>query len=202
MLAAGTMAGAAVALPLRASAAAVPESYAFFNAREASFVEAAIARLIPRDSLGPGALEAGVSQFIDRQLAGAFGAGARLYRSGPWREGEPTQGYQLPDTPAEFFRRSVRELDVDRFTSLTAPAQVDFLRALEKDAPEFFDSLLALTMEGFFGDPMYGGNRGMAGWRLVGFPGAYANYYDLVDRHGLAFTGPPIGIESHGRSHR
>jgi gluconate 2-dehydrogenase gamma chain len=202
LLTAGSMAGVAVALPLRAAPTAAPARYAFLNAREASFVETAVARLIPRDELGPGALEAGVPHFIDGQLAGAWGAGARLYRSGPWREGEPTQGYQLPDTPAELFRRSVREVDVERFASLPAAAQDDFLRALERQAPEFFDTLLALTKEGFFGDPMYGGNRGMAGWRLVGFPGAYANYYDLVDRHGVAFAGPPVGIESHGHSHR
>jgi gluconate 2-dehydrogenase gamma chain len=202
ILAAGSAAGVAVVIPLHASAAPVATRYTFLAAREAAFVETAVARLIPRDDLGPGALEAGVPQFIDRQLASAWGAGARMYRSGPWREGETTQGYQLPDTPSELFRRSLRDIDVERFATLAPDAQDDFLRALEKDAPEFFDTLLALTMEGFFGDPMYGGNRGMAGWRLVGFPGAYANYYDLVDRHGVAFPGPPVGIETHGHSHR
>ncbi|HEX6319899.1 MAG TPA: gluconate 2-dehydrogenase subunit 3 family protein, partial [Burkholderiales bacterium] len=77
--------GLAVALPLPAPAQASSPTYAFFNPREAAFIEAAVARLIPKDELGPGALEAGVPQFIDRQLAGAWGAGERLYRSGPWR---------------------------------------------------------------------------------------------------------------------
>lgn len=199
-------AGVAVAVPLvrrDARAATVRKDYAFLQPREAAFVQAALSRLIPNDELGPGAAEAGVAAFIDRQLAGAWGAGARLYRSGPWREGEPTQGYQLPHTPAELFRSALRDLPVERFTALDAAAQDDFLRGLEKEHAEFFGLLLSLTMEGFFGDPAYGGNQGMAGWRLVGFPGAYANYYDLVDRHGVAFDGPPLSLaEGPGHSHR
>jgi gluconate 2-dehydrogenase gamma chain len=191
-------AGAAAVVPLVPARAA---AYGFFNAREAAFVEAAVARLIPKDELGPGALEAGVPAFIDRQLGGDWGAGARFYASGPWREGAPTQGYQLRFTPAELFRRGVRELEVERFAGLPAEAQDEYLRALEKDRPELFDLLLALTLEGFFSDPVYGGNRDMAGWRLVGFPGAYANYYELVDRHGVAFTAPPLSLAA-GHLHK
>ena len=66
-----------------------PATYLFFNAEEAAFVEAAVARLIPADDQWPGALEAGVANFIDLQLNGAWGAGERLYRSGPWRPGTP-----------------------------------------------------------------------------------------------------------------
>ena len=185
--------GLAAALPLPASAQP-RTSYLFFNAREAAFIEAAVARLIPKDELGPGAVEAGVPAFIDRQLAGAWGAGARLYRSGPWREGSKSQGYQLPFTPAELFRGTLRELDVARFQGLSPGEQDEFLRALEKDRPDFFESLLELTVEGFFCDPVYGGNRGMAGWKLIGFPGAYANYYELVDQHNVKFTAPPMSI--------
>jgi gluconate 2-dehydrogenase gamma chain len=41
---------------------------------------------------------------------------------------------------------------------------------------------------------VYGGNRDMAGWKLIGFPGAYANYYELVDQHNVRFTAPPMSI--------
>ncbi len=190
-------AGAAAVIPLRAiPAEPAPQAYAFFSADEAAFVEAAVARLIPADELGPGALEAGVPQFIDRQLAGPWGRGARLYRSGPWREGTPSQGYQQPFTPAELFRAELREIEVRRFAGLGAEEQDAFLRELQKARGDFFEMLLSLTVQGFFADPIHGGNRGMVGWKLVGFPGAYANYHDLVGVN-APFQAPPVGIETH-----
>lgn len=184
-------------------------SYSFFNAYEAAFIEPAVARLIPADDLGPGALEADVPIYMDRQLAGAWGAGAGLYRAGPWRAGKPGQGYQLPFTPAELFRNALRAIRDDLaeaapagFGALEGAAQDAYLRALEEGGRDltgvpselFFASLLGLTLEGFFSDPVYGGNRDMVGWKLVGFPGAYANYYEFVDQHGVAFHRPPVSL--------
>src|SRR4051812_13114313 len=76
--------------PLPAAPKRPDGAYLFFNAPEAEFIEAAVARLIPPDALGPSALEAGVPNFIDLQMHGAWGAGERLYRSGPWQDGVPT----------------------------------------------------------------------------------------------------------------
>ena len=204
---------AALALPgcegLARQAAERRGGYSFFNVDEAAFIEPAVARLIPADDLGPGALEAGVPTFIDRQLAGAWGAGAGLYRSGPWRAGQPGQGYQLPFTPAELFRKALRVIHEDLvktapdgFGALPAADQDAYLQALEKGGRDLggvpsevlFESLLELTLEGFFSDPVYGGNRDMVGWRLVGFPGAYASYYEFVDQHGIAFRRPPVSL--------
>lgn len=203
--------GIAAAVPFPAPAQSQPETqYQFFNAAEAAFIEAAVARLIPKDELGPGALEAGVPAYIDRQLAGAWGAGERLYRSGPWREGTPSQGYQLPFTPAELFRNALRGIDPG-FAKMPPQEQDEYLDRLQKEKRElggvpsnvFFETLLTVTIEGFFSDPVYGGNRDMAGWELIGFPGAYANYYELVDQHNVKFSAPPmsLGQDARGRVH-
>lgn len=172
-------------------------------------IEAAVAHLIPADESGPGALEAHVPAYIDRQLAGAWGAGERLYRSGPWQAGKPGQGYQLPFTPAELFRNALRTIAADlaksnrgKFSRLDPQQQDAYLGALENESRDlggvpsdvFFQVLLDMTVEGFFADPVYGGNNDMIGWKLIGFPGAYANYYEFVDQHGIAFTRPPISL--------
>jgi gluconate 2-dehydrogenase gamma chain len=180
-------------------------------------MEAAVQRLIPPDEIGPSAMEAGVVTFIDRQLAGAWGAGERLYRAGPWAAGLPTQGYQLPFTPAQLFRTALRgaQAELSRrgqpaFGQLAGPAQDAYLSALQAGGIDldgvpskvFFESLLAMTIEGYFGDPVYGGNRGMAAWQMIGFPGAHGAYFDWVDRHGVAFTGPPRSLaEAGGHPH-
>src|ERR1051326_803590 len=105
--------------------AALPQAYIFFNPAEATFIEAAVARLIPKDETGPGALEAGVPNYIDKQLGGAWGVGERLYRGGPWQQGAPTQGYQLPFTPAELFRTAIRAVNQEHpgFAKLTPKEQ-------------------------------------------------------------------------------
>jgi gluconate 2-dehydrogenase gamma chain len=194
--------------------AAAPGGYIFLRPDEVQFVEAATERLIPADANGPGALAAGVPGYIDRQLGGAWGAGERLYRSGPWQQGQPSQGYQLPYTPAELFRTATRAIIEDlrkgrgtTFDKLPAAEQDAYLQALQTGRQSlngvpsnvFFESLLGLTIEGFFSDPVYGGNKDMAAWKMIGFPGAYANFYDLVDQHGITYTRPPLSMGDDGR---
>ena len=182
--------------------------YLFFNAQEVEFIEAACERLIPADDVGPGALDAWVPNYLDKQLGGAWGAGERLYRSGPWQTGTPMQGYQLPFTPAELFHTAIRainnELSAQRtsFASLPAEQQDAYLKGLEAGgrdldgvpAAAFFEMLLQMTIEGDFSDPVYGGNRDMSAWKMIGFPGAYANYYEAIDRHGVKFEREPMSI--------
>lgn len=216
-LTAGGGAALIPALPQPATAGpaapAAPPAYRFFNREEAGFMEAAVQRLIPPDDVGPSAMEAGVVDFIDGQLAGAWGAGERLYRAGPWAPGLPTQGYQLPLTPAQLFRTALRGIRADlarrghpAFEQLPGPGQDTYLTALQNGnadldgvpAKVFFESLLGMTVEGYFGDPAYGGNRGMAAWQMIGFPGAHGAYFDWVDRHGVAFNGPPRSLAEAG----
>lgn len=190
-------------------------TYLFFNAGEASLIEAACERLIPADESGPGALAAAVPSFLDKQLGGAWGAGERLYRSGPWRPGTPTQGYQLPFTPAELFHTSLNAIIRDLasrgliFEEMPVEAQDQYLESLESGARDldgvpsaiFFDTLLKMSVEGFFSDPVYGGNRGMAAWRMIGFPGAYADYFEAVDRHGMGFEREPMSLAEDAHGH-
>lgn len=188
-------------------------AFYFFNSAEARFIDAAVARLIPADELGPGADEAGVTLFIDRQLAGPWGLHSRNYRSGPWLQGTPQQGYQLPLTPQQIYREAIREINAHcsqvhgkAFHFLSQPLQDDVLSALESGAIAlaavparvFFELLLRNTKEGFFSDPIYGGNRDKAGWRLIGFPGvASANYVDEMgnpEKFGLPYRVEPVSI--------
>lgn len=189
---------------------AAPASYQFFSPAEAAFVEAAVAQLIPADDLGPGALEAGVPVFIDRQLAGDYGRGARWYMQGPWAAGESTQGYQTRLTPAGLYRAAIREIDaavnrearVAGFAKLAAADRDGWLHRMEDgklelptaDAKTFFQTLHQNTLEGFWADPIYGGNRDMAGWKLIGFPGARYDHRDFVAKHGERYPLPPVGL--------
>jgi gluconate 2-dehydrogenase gamma chain len=162
--------------------------YVFFDSDEARFIEAACERLIPADESGPGAFGAGVPHFLDRQLAGEWGAGDRLYRSGPWQPGTPPQGYPLPFTPAALFRTALRAVNRGFaarsavFNDLSVEAQDGYLRTLEAGAQDldgvpsaaFFDLLLKMSVEGFFSNPVYAASRDRVAWRLIGFPGAHA----------------------------
>jgi gluconate 2-dehydrogenase gamma chain len=189
--------------------------YLFFNSEEVLFIEAACERLIPADDSGPGALGAGVPNYLDKQLGGAWGAGERLYRSGPWQSGTPSQGYQLPYTPAELFHASLRAINRDlqahgpAFHELPGEAQDAYLKSLESGAHDldgvpsavFFDILLKMSVEGFFADPVYGGNRDMVAWRMIGFPGAYADYFEAIDKHGVKYEREPLSLAEDGHGH-
>lgn len=199
-----------------APAAAPPNrTLKFFNAQEALAMDAIAARLIPADELGPGAKEAGVTQFVDGQLAGAWGAGEQFYRQGPFEAGTPEQGYQLSFTPAEMFRRGLAALDAATrkqdgkpYAELDAQRQDAWLHDMQAGKPDFsplpsavlFQALLDATIEGFFSDPLYGGNIDMVGWKLVGFPGAYASFSNDIERHGVIWAGRPVSI-ANARAH-
>src|SRR5215472_16130316 len=81
--------------------------YESLSPDEAAFVEAMVNVMCPADSLTPNGVDCGLAVFIDRQLAGGFGKGERLYMHGPWKKGKPQHGYQLPLTPEQFFKAGV-----------------------------------------------------------------------------------------------
>lgn len=188
---------------------AVPHAYGYLTGPEVRFLEAAAERLIPTDELGPGGRDAGVACYIDRQLGGAWGTHGRNYRSGPWPEGTPEQGFQSRFTPQEIYRIGIREVNDHcrsrhgrLFEHLSGAEQDEILKALENGEVElpslssrlFFDLLWRNTEEGFFADPMYGGNRGKAGWKLLGFPGvASGAYREHLDKTEI-YRAEPVSI--------
>ena len=177
---------------------------------EVQFLDAAVARLIPNDKLGPGAREADVTYFIDQQLVSAWGVHGRNYRMGPWQGGTPQQGPQSPLVPQEIYRAAIRETNLyctskygKAFSFLKSEEQDQVLHDLENGKVElesvsskhFFAILWRNTQEGFFADPMYGGNKDKMGWKLVGFPGvAASNYPEEMEKHNVPYQVEPVGI--------
>src|SRR5258706_5025459 len=181
----------------------------FLSAAEVPSLEAASPALIPADNLGPGAKEAGVPYFMDQQVFGGWGGMAKMYRQGPHAEGTPQQGYQSPLTPQEVYRAAIAEIDAAcgkqygrAFEKLASGEQDQVLRALDEGkfpleavpARFFFNLLLDNTIEGFFSDPIYGGNRDKIGWKLVGFPGVAAVYTQHVEKYGVPYDALPISV--------
>ena len=186
-----------------------PEAYAYLTGPEVAFIEAAVDRLIPTDALSPGGKEAGVAYYIDQQLAGRYGRGDTMYTHGPWAAGLPTQGYQLRFTPAEVYRRGMAATDAYAtvtygkvFHLLDGTHQDAVLKGLESGAilfenvpaKTFFGMLLGDTVQGFFADPMYGGNRDKIGWKMIGFPGVGAVYLESIDKLNVPYNVAPVGI--------
>jgi gluconate 2-dehydrogenase gamma chain len=170
----------------------------YFTADEWRFVTAACDRLIPKDDIGPGAVELGVPEYIDRQMQTGYGDGGIWYMQGPFPPAKPEFGYQSKLTPKEQYRLGIRAIDNHCrqalgkvFADLSAQQQDSVLKDVEggkikaDDVPlaTFFSSfLLANTLEGYFGDPMYGGNKDMAAWKMISYPGVRADYTDWVDK--------------------
>ena len=163
----------------------------FFTESESLVVMAACERIIPRDETGPGATDAGVVIYIDRQLAGPYGRDKHRYTKPPFAESFPEHGFQGKETPREIYRAGLAQLA--GFAALPPEQQDQKLRAMEKTM--FFRLLQAHTIEGFLCDPMHGGNAGLIGWQLVGYPGPLMSYRDEVDKNlGQSFRRKPLGL--------
>jgi gluconate 2-dehydrogenase gamma chain len=185
--------------------------YAFLNAEEAAFIEALVDHMVPADALTPKGTDIGLNVFIDRALAGGWGKGDRLYMQGPWKQGVPSQGYQLPMTPADLYRSGIAAANVvcvksygKSFDKLSEAQREEFLLNLQAGkvtfdngppARVFFTTVYQSVMEGMFSDPMYGGNRNKAGWKLIGFPGVIAVHHQNVEKfRDKQFPADPVGI--------
>ena len=217
------IAGGAVAatttttLPQTAHAAQQPAvtatgtGYTFFNPDEAAFVEALVDHMIPADELTPKGTDLGLNIFIDRALAGSWGKGDRLYMQGPWKQGTPSQGYQLPLTPADLYHAGIAATNRycvktygKVFDQISADQRQEVLAGLNAGKVNFDDGLAARVffstvyqnvMEGMFADPIYGGNKNKAGWKMIGFPGVIqVHAQNIVNYKNKKFPGEPTSI--------
>jgi Gluconate 2-dehydrogenase subunit 3 len=168
---------------------------AFFNDDDTATVAAFTERLMPGAPGKPGAKDAGVLNYIDLALSGAYADQQDFYRRGlAALDGYCRKTYNVP------------------FAKLDAAKQDEVLGALEQGKASgftwptqqaFFNTLRTHTMEGMFADPIYGGNKDFAGWRLIGFPGAQPVFSpeDMASKE--AFTRLPIiGLQSQAPSRR
>jgi gluconate 2-dehydrogenase gamma chain len=164
----------------------------FFTRNEAEIVAAAAARIMPSDESGPGAREAGVAIYIDRQLAGPWGRDRRRYTQGPFDEHAPPEmGYQGRATPQQIYREGLKGLK--GFQKRSDAEQDEALRRIE--GTHFFRLLRQNTIEGMFCDPMHGGNVEMVGWQMIGFPGPrISNLADIDTHYGKAFRPKPESL--------
>jgi gluconate 2-dehydrogenase gamma chain len=215
---AGGAAAVTVALPQTAEAQQKPapaapasEGYTFLNLEEAAFVEALVDHMIPADEHSPKGTDMGINIYIDRALAGGWGKGDRLYMQGPWKLGVPSQGYQLPLTPAELYRAGIASANAycvktygKTFDKIAETDREQFLVALqagkatfENGPPSrvFFGMLYQNVMEGMFSDPIYGGNRNKAGWKMIGFPGVIAVHAQNIEKYrDKKYVANPVSI--------
>ena len=173
--------------------------YVFFTPSEADWIEAVVNHMIPADHLTPSGSDLGVNIFIDRALNDGWGKGDRLYLDGPWERGTPTQGYQLPLTPSQLYRAGIAASDVFceknygmKFPALNPTQKEEHLKAMQagklqftKGPPAklFFDLVYQTVVEGFFADPVYGGNANKEAWKMLGFPGVIATHTTNITQY-------------------
>ena len=160
------VAGAAASLPGpgTAVAAAQPpaESFETLTAGEGTTLQAVVARLIPADERGPGALEAGAASYIDRALAGPLAGSLEAYRGGL----AALDRYARSSLGARF-----AALDPGDQDALLSDLEANVATGFTPGAAAFFNLLLTHTVQGTFSDPAHGGNVDFIGWRMLGYPG-------------------------------
>lgn len=186
-------------------------STTFFDPEEWITVIALCDVLIPAGGDGPGALESRVPVFLDRLLAGFWGAAERWYMEGPHvPDADPNQGFQSPLTPVGIYRGGIAHFDGwcgrthgGAFKSLDAQkrhAAVDALMNKKIDLPaelrDFPDFLLLNVKQGYLSDPRHGGNYGMLAWSYIGFPGARGHFlaWTNPDRDAVPYPLGPVSI--------
>lgn len=182
------------------------------DAKDRKNLAAVFDRLIPHDEHGPSASEAGCIEFIDGELAGDYGLGAALYLEGPLHPENEAMLMGSPQflaAPRERYLIGLKALEAwaqrkyqASFHTLSAQQIDEFLTAMEAGSIDlgkvnsraFFELMLQNAREGYLADPIYGGNKDMAGWKMIGFPGARYDYRPYIDRRGKNLALIPVSL--------
>jgi gluconate 2-dehydrogenase gamma chain len=186
-----SLAGAPIVVNAQEGKVKVP--LRFFTEQEAKVIVAACERIFPANESGPGATQANVVVYIDRQLAGPYGIDAYRYTQEPFVESVPEHGYQGKENPQQVYRAGIPKLGAD-FVESDGTQQDERLRAIEKS--NFFQLLRQHTIEGMFCDPMHGGNADLIGWQMLGYPGPQMSYRAQIGQYnGVAYRPKPQSLE-------
>src|ERR1700751_2783812 len=145
---------------------------------EASTLDALFEQLFPGDESGPGASAIGVIQYLDRALSGPYAHHLETYRLGVYAlDGESESRFGKPFADADGSQQSELIGALEKNSALTFQAV---------EAKAFFELVRSHLQEGLFSDPVYGGNRDKAGWRVLGHPGVWLENSaeeNLSDKH-------------------
>jgi gluconate 2-dehydrogenase gamma chain len=189
-----------------------PDAYTptYFTPDEWRFVNAAADRLIPHDDHGPGAIELGVPEFLDRHMQTPYAAGSIWYLQGPFLEASSDFGYQgkLPlkdilrvgikqfDTHCaqQFSGKKFADLDHAQQEALLTDAEGGKLKFPDISAKIFFANLLTEVRNGYFADPKHGGNKNMGSWKMIGYPGMRADYLDWIEVRDKPYPIGPVDL--------
>lgn len=155
----------------------------FLNPREAATIDAFVGHVIPSEEGSPGAREAGVTEYIDRSLSGFMRDLQSVYREGI----ADLDAYARETSGAPY-------LELDEDEQFAVIARLDEISGTDPESflGQFYRIVREHTVQGFFGDPAYGGNRDVVGWKLVGFPGAQWGYTPEQMHPGVDSTSIPI----------
>jgi gluconate 2-dehydrogenase gamma chain len=174
----------------------------YFDKTQFDTIEAASEIIYPKTDVGPGAKELLVAYYIDHQLAGSFGLNSKEYMTGPFfpSEAVPEQGHQTHLNRQQIFNIGIVALNQEAtnkskekttFSALTEEQQIEILKDFEADKVKlngaasssyFFRLLRKATIEGVYADPLYGGNKDMAGWKMKNFPGHQVGYTNTLEK--------------------
>lgn len=168
----------------------------FERKKDFTVLIAAVERIYPESEAGPGAVELGVPYFIDRELAGTYGINAKEYMQAPFKDVENEERYQSRLNRGDIFLSGIRSLEAvsrkdfdEAFEALDGEKQDKVLTKFEAgdakmkgvSASYFFSLLRRMTIEGVYADPLYGGNKNMAGWKMREYPGPRPAYIDDIE---------------------
>ena len=135
--------------------------FQFFTSEEALLVLSVCEALIPEDENGPGATQAGVIYYIDKQLSGVFSNQQSAYRNG-----------------LVALQKSCRNLFGSDFEDLSDELRIQFLKMMENNnlpgdywmhhpPADFFSTIVKHSMQGFYGPPRHGGNKNYISYKIM-----------------------------------